>query len=279
MLFKALKVTLESAAALAALYVLAITPRVRNRADTSLFRKKYFAHRGLHDNAGAAPENSLPAFALAVEQGFGMELDVQVTRDGVPVVFHDYHLERICGVKGKIAEHTYEELCAYTLCGSAERIPRLSDVLSLVDGREPLIVEIKAETADVSGCAVIDRLLRAYKGDYCIESFNPLVLWWYRRHRREVARGQLSSNFRREGEGSGLFCLALTHLLFNFLTKPDFIAYNHKFRKEPGRRLCRWLYRHPAAAWTIRSQQELEAMQAHYDVFIFDSFLPEESRI
>ena len=274
MILTVIKIILVCVAVLAVLYMLAIMPRIFNRPDTTLFKKRYFAHRGLHDNASDAPENSMAAFRKAVEAGLGMELDVQVTKDGVPVVFHDFKLERICGAPGKIADSTYEELQAYTLCDSKERIPRFSELLEMVDGQVPLIVEIKAETANVSCCGIIDSLLRAYRGPYCIESFNPMVLWWFRRNHGDVVRGQLSSNFRREGEYWNILYFAMTHLLFNFLTKPDFIAYNHKFSEEPGRRMCRRLYRHPAAAWTIRSQQDLEALKGEYDVFIFDSFLP-----
>ena len=274
MILTVIKIILVCVAVLAVLYMLAIMPRIFNRPDTTLFKKRYFAHRGLHDNASDAPENSMAAFRRAVEAGLGMELDVQVTKDGVPVVFHDFKLERICGAPGKIADSTYEELQAYTLCDSKERIPRFSELLEMVDGQVPLIVEIKAETANVSCCGIIDSLLRAYRGPYCIESFNPMVLWWFRRNHGDVVRGQLSSNFRREGEYWNILYFAMTHLLFNFLTKPDFIAYNHKFSEEPGRRICRRLYRHPAAAWTIRSQQDLEALKGEYDVFIFDSFLP-----
>ena len=274
MILTVIKIILVCVAVLAVLYMLAIMPRIFNRPDTTLFKKRYFAHRGLHDKASDAPENSMAAFRKAVEAGLGMELDVQVTKDGVPVVCHDFKLERICGAPGKIADSTYEELQAYTLCDSKERIPRFSELLEMVDGQVPLIVEIKAETANVSCCGIIDSLLRAYRGPYCIESFNPMVLWWFRRNHGDVVRGQLSSNFRREGEYWNILYFAMTHLLFNFLTKPDFIAYNHKFSEEPGRRICRRLYRHPAAAWTIRSQQDLEALKGEYDVFIFDSFLP-----
>lgn len=277
MILTVIKIILVCVAVLAVLYMLAIMPRIFNRPDTTLFKKRYFAHRGLHDNASDAPENSMAAFRKAVEAGLGMELDVQVTKDGVPVVFHDFKLERICGAPGKIADSTYEELQAYTLCDSKERIPRFSELLEMVDGQVPLIVEIKAETANVSCCGIIDSLLRAYRGPYCIESFNPMVLWWFRRNHGDVVRGQLSSNFRREGEYWNILYFAMTHLLFNFLTKPDFIAYNHKFSEEPGRRICRHLFRHPAAAWTVRSEQDLEALQGEYDVFIFDSFLPKRA--
>lgn len=256
------------------LYMLALMPRMANRPDMSLFKKRYFAHRGLHDNGTDAPENSMKAFCRAVEAGYGIELDVHVTKDRVPVVFHDFKLERVCGEPGVVEDYTYEELQRFTLCNSKERIPKLEELLSMVQGRVPLIIEIKSEKADVSECAVIDRMLRRYHGEYCIESFNPVVLWWYRIHHNDVVRGQLASNFRVEGEYHNILYFFLTHLLLNFLTKPDFIAYNHKFREEPGRRICRKIYRNHAAAWTVRSWQELEEIWDEFDVFIFEGFMP-----
>ncbi len=256
------------------LYFTAIMPRMINRPDTSLFKKKYFAHRGLHDNAGEAPENSMAAFSKAVEAGYGMELDVHVTKDGIPVIFHDFKLERICGAEGIIEDYTYEELQQFTLCSSEEKIPKLEELLSMVRGRVPLIIEIKSEKADVSECAIIDRMLRGYEGEYCIESFNPMVLLWFRINHNNVVRGQLASNFRIDGENrSGLYFF-LTHLMLNFVTKPDFIAYNHRFREEPGRRICKKLYRKPAAAWTVKNSLELNEIKDEFDVFIFEGFEP-----
>lgn len=268
-------ITIVVVMSLAALYMLAIMPRVIGCPDTGLFRQVYFAHRGLHDNASEAPENSMAAFLKAVEAGFGMELDVHVSKDGIPVIFHDFKLERICGVPGCVEDYTYEELQQFTLCNSGERIPSFAELLAMVRGRVPLIVEIKSESVKVApSCEKIDALLRAYQGAYCIESFNPLVLWWFRFHHGSVVRGQLSSNFRKDGGYTHVMYFFMTHLLLNFLTKPDFIAYNHKFYKEPGRRICKKLYRCPAAAWTIQSQKDLEAMRGDFDVFIFDSFRP-----
>ena len=256
------------------LYFTAIMPRMINRPDTSLFKKKYFAHRGLHDNAGEAPENSMAAFSKAVEAGYGMELDVHVTKDGIPVIFHDFKLERICGAKGVIEDYTYEELQQFTLCSSEEKIPRLEELLSMVQGRVPLIIEIKSEKADVSECAIIDRMLRGYEGEYCIESFNPMVLLWFRINHNNVVRGQLASNFRIDGENRSVLYFFLTHLMLNFVTKPDFIAYNHRFREEPGRRICKRLYKKPAAAWTVKNSLELNEIKDEFDVFIFEGFEP-----
>lgn len=260
-----------------ALYLLMVMPGMEEKPDTEVIKHCLYAHRGLHDNASDAPENSLKAFRKAVDAGFGMELDIQLTKDKVPVVFHDFTLKRICGVEGKVADYTYEELQQFPLCKSTERIPKFEDVLRLVDGKEPLIVEFKIAFKDLSLCPIADGLLREYKGLYCMESFNPLCLFWYRRHHKEVVRGQLSDGFLREGNCTGSMAFVLQNLLTNFLTKPDFIAYNHKYANALSRRICRGFYRNMAAAWTIRSEEELEEARKNFDVFIFDSFLPKEN--
>lgn len=260
--------------ALAFIYLMMIMPRMTGRPDAAPFRKWLYAHRGLHDNASDAPENSMLAFRKAVEAGFGIELDVQMTKDGVPVVFHDYTLKRVCGVEGKVYQRTYEELQQLSLYGTDQKIPRFEDVLKLVDGRVPLIVELKIESTDVSVCPAADKLLSEYEGMYCIESFNPLGVFWYRRNRRKVVRGQLADAFHKVGEYKGPLYFLLQNLLFNWLGKPDFIAYNHKYPGMLSRSLCRRLYRSTAAAWTIKSQEELDEAEKHFDIYIFDSFLP-----
>lgn len=257
------------------LYLLMIMPRMAGRPDTTPFRSFLYAHRGLHDNAGDAPENSLRAFQKAADAGFGIELDIQMTKDHIPVVFHDFTLKRICGGEGKICDYTYEELQRFRLCGSDQTIPKFEDVLKCVDGRVPLIVELKIEITDTSICSAGDRLLSEYKGMYCIESFNPLGVLWYRRHRKNVVRGQLSDAFLKEGEYRGPLYFLLQNLMFNWLGRPDFVAYNHRYPKELSRRLCRGLYHNMAAAWTIKSQEQLKAAGKYFDIYIFDSFVPE----
>ncbi len=262
------------------LYLLLIMPRMVGKPDKSKFLKqKLYAHRGLFDNGTEAPENSMAAFEKAVKAGYGIELDVQLTKDKIPVVFHDDTLKRVCGADGFVYEYTFTELQHFTLYGSAQRIPKFSDVLNMVDGRVPLIVEFKVQGMSTEVCAVADKLLQEYKGDYCIESFHPLALFWYRRNRKEVMRGQLSMNFlkAKEREHTKGVYFVLHHLLFNFMTKPDFIAYNHEDYKNLSRNICRYLYRNTAVAWTVRSEEELLARRRDFDLFIFDSFLPAEN--
>ena len=269
---------LTASTGLTGLYFLAVMPRMTGRADPAPFNTKLFAHRGLHDNKSGAPENSMPAFRKAVEKGYGIELDVQLSSDGVPVIFHDLDLARACGVQGLVRERTYEELQTLRLFGSEEKIPALKDFLEMVDGRVPLIVEFKSEDSDLTLCRVIAPMLRAYKGVYCIESFNPLVLFWYRIHHPEVMRGQLSDGFihipKYRALNKAPITIPVQFLIPNFLSKPDFIAYNHMYEGNISRRICRNLYKAKAAAWTIKSQSELEEAKKSFDVFIFDSFVP-----
>ncbi|MCM1190468.1 MAG: glycerophosphodiester phosphodiesterase [bacterium] len=222
-----------------------------------------------------APENSLRAFQRAVDAGFGIELDVQMSKDHIPVVFHDFTLKRICGAEGKVCDYTYEELQRFPLCGSDQRIPRLKDVLDCVAGKTPLIVELKVESTDLSVCPAADGLLAEYKGMYCIESFNPLCLLWYRRHRKDVVRGQLAEFFLKTADLSAPLGFLLQNLLFNWLTKPDFVAYNYNHRDGLSRRICRKLYHNTAVAWTIKSREQLKTARKSFDIFIFDSFLPD----
>lgn len=257
-------------------YLVAVMPHMGNKPDTSALVGSFYAHRGLHDNESQAPENSMAAFRKAVEAGYGIELDVQITKDMVPVVFHDETLKRVCGAEGKVFDYTYEELRQFKLCKSEERIPLFADFLRMVDGRVPLIIEIKAYGRAAQVCMAADELMKKYQGVYCIESFDPRAVAWYRKHRPEVIRGQLSSNFRKSGhkEDMGMFCVH--YLLANYYCKPDFIAYDHRYKKNLSRRLACNLYGALSVAWTIRSQKELDAAKNAFSLFIFENFRPKQ---
>lgn len=262
-------------AVLAILYLWAIMPRMIQRPDYSRLMDWHYAHRGLHNNESDAPENSMAAFKKAIEAGYGIELDVQLTKDRIPVVFHDETLKRVCGAEGKIRDYTYQELQQFTLCNSGERIPLFADFLKLVNGRVPLIIEIKVyENADIV-CSAADNLIKEYKGIYCIESFHPFAVQWYKEHRPEVIRGQLSSNFNTPEKRESASMFMVHYLMTNFLCRPDFIAYDHHHKKNISRVLCRYLYGAVSVAWTIRSQKELNPAKDAFDLFIFEGFIPE----
>lgn len=261
------------------LYLWAIMPRVCGRPDEQKLHGWYYAHRGLHDNDSEAPENSMAAFRKAVEAGYGIELDVQLTKDRIPVVFHDETLQRVCGAEGNVRDYTYEELQQFKLFQSEERIPLFEDFLKLVGGRVPLIVEIKIHEKTAEVCSKADELLQKYQGDYCIESFHPFAVKWYRKHRPEVIRGQLASNFNKKGKRESASMFLVHYLLTNFLCRPDFIAYDHLHKRNLSRLLCKHLYGALSVAWTIRSSQEMEQAKADFDLFIFEGFLPGEDTV
>lgn len=256
-------------------YLMLIMPNLSSQKRVAKLRGKHYAHRGLHDNKSDAPENSLKAFAKAVGNGYGIELDVQLTKDKQVVVFHDYNLKRICGIDKEVNECTYKELSHLVLLNSNEKIPLFTEVLSLVNGKVPLIVEIKKKNTKDPICEYAYDILQNYQGIYCMESFHPLALLWFKKNHPEIVRGQLSMNYHRDSdEKITPVYMALRHLLFNFLTKPDFIAYDHRAKKAMSKNLCRILYGCISVAWTITSQEEMDAARNYYDLFIFEGFIP-----
>lgn len=258
------------------LYLFSIMPKIFNTPDFKDFEGIYYAHRGLHGSKSIAPENSLKAFQLAVEEGYGIELDIQLTKDNIPVVFHDESLDRVCGVSKILKECSYEELQDFTLYDSKEKIPTFIEVLDLVDGQVPLIVEFKDESKDMLICNIVSDYLDSYKGVYCIESFNPLIVLWYKRNRKDVVRGQLSTHHTRKNKTFKTIVrnFILEYLLLNFLTKPDFIAYNHKYKDNLSFVLCKKLFKTKTVAYTIKSNKELAFNKDDFDLFIFDNFIP-----
>lgn len=258
------------------LYLFCLAPNTGRRAQMKPFEDVLIAHRGLFDNREAWPENSLPAFRRAVEAGYGIELDVQLTANHQMVVFHDGNLKRMCGVDKMVYECTYEELLGYPLLNSGQRIPLLQDVLEVIGGKVPLIAEVKSEGDWRETTRTLAEMMKDYPGVYCMESFHPLAVAWYRKHCPGVIRGQLSTDYSKDSlDTPPLERLVLTNLLMNWRSRPDFIAYNHKFAGQFSYRLCRRLFPVENVAWTIRSQEELERAKTTFQVFIFDSFRPE----
>lgn len=233
------------------------------------FSTPYFAHRGLHQARCAAPENSLAAFALAVRHGFGIELDVRRTADNALVVFHDRSLARVCGRKGCVEEMTLEEIRQAQLYDSGQKIPLFSEVLDLVHGQVPLLVEIKMEGLDPKLCELTARALDAYRGEFCVESFHPYALYWFRRNRPLVPRGQLLTDFFRESPSTPRWQKWLmSSLITGLWTRPNFFSLDRRYRNT--RRFRALAARKPAFGWTFRSEEEMRAAKGAFDAYIFE---------
>lgn len=257
---------------LPALWLFAAAPRAKRPKASSLCLVHY-AHRGLFDLSHGIPENSIPAFSLALERGVGIELDVQLSSDGIPMVFHDEELLRACGVRGRLCERSCRELQDLTLFGApGVRIPTLAEVLSLVSGRVPLLVEIKEHPSPSAVAKATAELLDGYRGEYLVEAFHPLALLWFRKNRPEVLRGQLSAAFLRRAETRRAGYLVLHFFLLNFLARPDFIAYDLRDRDSPVIRILRALFSVPLLGWTAKSGADREA--CGFDALIFEGKPP-----
>lgn len=257
------------------IYVFLIYPGRRYRGGFD-FTKYRYAHRGLHGESRA--ENSLSAFSAAVDAGFGIELDVRLSRDGEVVVCHDPDLLRVCGMDKKVAELTAEELAAVRLCQTAEGVPRFTEVLRLVDGRVPILVEIKEDTAtdrDVTPATL--KILESYHGPYLIESFNPLSLSRVGKARPDVFRGLLCAHFSLDPKYRTTTHRLLQWFLLNVAARPQFIAYNHENKTFFPFRLFKFLFRVPTFAWTVRSAEDEAVCRAFgFDTVIFENYIPKK---
>lgn len=250
------------------LYVMC--PSLKAKRCRPFFEKNvYFAHRGLYDNKDI-PENSLPAFRKAVENGYGIELDVWLTKDKKLVVFHDNDTSRLCGKNLRVKTSTFEELRSLRLLGTDCVIPTFEEVLEVIGGKVPLVIEIKGEDIDAEVNPYTSEALANYDGEYVVESFNPYYLSWWKKHRPDVIRGQLA--IKNKGKRKLIIRLRdfiLKNMLVNFLSKPDFLSLDFHAKKYYSFRYVMAMGCFPVA-WTIRSKEDLENAEDTFKAFIFE---------
>ncbi len=254
-------------------YFILVTPR-RKREEMNKFKKRRYAHRGLHGEGVA--ENSMSAFRAATDGGWGIELDVRLTKDGELVVFHDPTLIRVAGVEGKVMDRTLAELRELRLSGTEDTIPTFREVLELVDGRVPLLVELKEEAGEYGVTEKTLEILADYRGDFMIESFNPLALARVKKKAPQIVRGFLSQNFAKTEEYRGFTYFLLKNLMLNVICRPDFIAYCHSDYKCSSFRFVKGFFRTPCFAWTTESAEDDEAAIRHgFSGTIFQHYKPD----
>ncbi len=252
-------------------YLFLVAPRYKKEMND--FKDNLYAHRGLHNSERA--ENSMSAFRAAVEAGYGIELDIRLSKDGKLVVFHDDTLDRVCGREGRVIDFTAEELAGFSLNGTADGIPLFSDVLALIDGKVQLLVEIKEDPGVSAVSLAACEMLKDYKGEYIIESFNPLSLNTVKKKMPKVLRGILSHRYYEYEHYRKPLYFLLQTLLLNFLCRPAFIAYDHRHASSFALRFVRFVYGIPTMAWTVRSlEEEHEARKRGFDGIIFENYLP-----
>ena len=256
--------------------VYALMTRCRSgHAKLSDLRGWAYAHRGLHGNG--VPENSMKAFQIAKDAGYGIEFDVHLLADGNLAVIHDASLKRTAGVDILIEDLTADRLGDYRLEGTDETIPLFENVLDLFSGGAPLIIELKAERNNSAAlCKAVCDVLENYCGVFCIESFDPRCIMWLQKNKPELLRGQLAENYFASPNSKLPWYLKLVlscHML-NFLTKPDFVSFRFRDRKCLSNFMCRKIWRVQGVAWTLKSKEDFDKAVAEGWLPIFEGFLP-----
>ena len=258
---------------IAILYVLSTVGR-RGHPGLPKLRGWAYAHRGLHGDG--VPENSMAAFRRSKEAGYGIELDIHLLKDGNLAVIHDALLIRTTGAEGRIEDLTTQELSNYKLEGTEETIPLFQDVLDLYAGEAPIIVELKTQKNYAALCEAACKMLDGYKGAYCLESFDPRCIYWLKKNRPDLIRGQLTENYFKESKAKlpWYFKFVLCHQMLNFLTRPDFVAYRFADRKTVSNTLCRKLWGMQGVTWTVKTIEDYNTAVAEGWLPIFESFTP-----
>jgi glycerophosphoryl diester phosphodiesterase len=235
-----------------------------------------FAHRGLFNpkDQNQIPENSLLAFQTALEMGYGIELDVHLTSDGEVVVFHDETLERMTKLLGSVRSKTLLELTQTQLLASNQKIPTLASVLALVQGKVPILVEVKNNGHKVGPLEKkVGDLLSAYQGPYTIQSFNPFTLVYFAKHYPSMIRGLLTYDFPEKGKLNLLQLLLLKKMLLLPLCKPSYIGYEVNALLKPWPLLLKRVrHQMPLLAWTIRTEHEFKIASQIADQVIFEEW-------
>lgn len=237
-----------------------------------------FAHRGLHSEERGVPENSLSSFRAAVEAGCGVELDVHLSADGIPVVFHDEELDRMTGTSGHVSELTLAELKSLALIPSGEAIPTLREALAAIDGARPVLVEVKNYGQPVGPLEqAVAEVLDGYTGLAFVQSFNPMTLKWFLKHRPQVYRGLISYGFPvEEVQLNATTRLMLRNLMFAPICKPHYVAYEYQdLARFKLKRLHKMRAKGtPLLAWTVRSAEAAKVACMRADNLIFEGFDP-----
>ena len=228
------------------------------------------AHRGLHN--AEKPENTMAAFADACKNGYTIELDVHSLADDTIVVYHDHNLLRLCNQNVEIESLTYEELSNLTILDTDHTIPTLQEVLDLVNGRVPIVIELKSNKLKDNLPEKVYNITKNYKGTYAVKSFNHVIMTWFAKNAPDVPRGMLGSSLKGENK-PWIYKYIIKNLKLAPFVKPNFISYEHS--ELSNRALYKFRQKNlPILAWTIRSEKDAQVAKEKADNIIFEDYIP-----
>ena len=226
---------------------------------------RFIAHRGLWGKD--IPENSLLSYEEAIKNNYAIEVDLYETKDKHIVCIHDSNLLRLTGVNNFVYELTLNELNALNILGTGEKIPTLSETLALCENKAPLLIELKNQPSKTFIKNTL-KILKNYKGEFAIQSFNPFYINKVKRLAPKFIRGVLASNTPDTKKVLEKFIVK--RMPFNFLCRPHFISYEHSGLPIKNKKGL------PVIAWTVRSKNDYEKVKPFVDNIIFEDFIPEK---
>lgn len=239
----------------------------------SWLKHEKIAHRGLYTKNQEIPENSMLSFKKALEKGYAIELDVQLTKDLVVVAFHDYHLKRILNDDRFIDGLTYDELKEKGLFNTQEKVPKLSDVISFINGKCPLLIELKPLGKVKELCHETMRILKDYNGVYALFSFHPKVVYLLKKYYPDVIRGQISEYFKDQYNMNVISKYLMKSMFFNRFTKPDFISYG--INDLPNKYVDKYKKKGlTIISYAAQSKDEYDDVKSYIDNAVFEFFEP-----
>ena len=243
--------------------------------DLTWIRDNLIAHRGLYTKDQMIPENSLAAFKKAIQKGYSIELDLNVLKDGTVLAFHDHHFKRLCNDDRFLHDVTYPEMRDMKLFDTEEKIPTFKEVLNLVSGQVPLLIELKPHGDVVLLCESFMKTMDGYVGDWAVFSFHPNVVNWFKKHYPNVIRGQISEYFKSDTKMNFISKYLMKTMFFNRITKPDFISYG--INDIPNKYLDKAMKKGTTViCYAARSQEQFDFVKSHYHNTVFEFFEPKK---
>lgn len=241
--------------------------------DLLWLKQSLIAHRGLHTKDHVIPENSMLAYEHAIQKGFAIELDVNVLKDGTVVCFHDHTLKRMCNDERSLSDLSFSDIKELKLLHTDQKISTLDEVCRFVDGRVPLLIELKPHGNVILLSESVMKVLKDYKGKFAIFSFHPRVVYYFKKHYKAVIRGQIAESFSNESNMNKAMKWMMKQMVFNPLTKPDFISYGIK---DLPNKKCDKLKEKGITiiSYAARTQKQFDFVKKHYHNVVFEYFIP-----
>ena len=225
--------------------------------DLKFLKETIIAHRGVHNEKDII-ENSLEAFKEAVNKNYIIELDVHFLKDGEVVVFHDDNIERMTGINKNLKDCTYDEIRNIKLLNKNTYIPKFSDVLKLVDGKVPILIELKNDNKVGLLESSLVQILKKYNGKYAVQSFNPLSIMWFKNN----YKNKKMDNIKK---------FILKTMFFNIITNPDFIS--HSVDDLSYKEVNKIKKNKFILGWTVRNKERYDELIKYYDNLICEKFI------